>query len=665
MKMHHSLTFLPIAALATAAPLYAAATPQEIFAQLAQPRQDQSVSVDKRAAVLPALAYLPADTEALVALPQLGKYLAAYCGASGQDRHVIESMGSAAISGGFGSAKAFTDFIYIAQLISNYYSLDEQSKRWRLMLHQGPVQQVVDEVVKSNREKALDEATRRLNDFRLPPIYCAITPVPGRETELRALYEGLQSTLRKLAEKEGSYWQTEEWHGFSGACAPKETLFGQMLHAACVKENRTGQIQTGHKVHVLAKMQGDAMLIVLCERPDDLTLPTDAESSLLTSSALNGANAHLSDLIATSWMSAGFVPSAQSLKMGSSLLLTTMKEVFEKMAVTDTANSKVYQDAAAGAAKFLAENPSSAPQVKRPCTLQLWWQGEDVVTELVGDSVGMRFAPGGLKQVALAAEPDTMFFFASSGVENAPSRQNKTEGLKEATYSISKGLALCLNEPLQDDICQKFELFEMFGDELSGLGDALQMVSKGLSAPCSFVVKAPKRNKDVVPAVAFGSGVKDRALLSEGWDKLFAQLKQAGNKMGFGELLSLIPIIPQQLGKSATNYVLALPMLAGVQPQVTVSNEYFVAGSSSALNKQMFSGSANSMPFRGVAGVVRFAPIVKYINNMCRDASACTAPMSKVDAIYYAASENDGMFTIRILTDLPSQKPTQPKRQPQ
>ena len=646
-----SLSLLPFAALASAAPLQAAA-PDEIFTRLAaQPAQAAPIVEGQRAAVLPALSYLPADTEAVAAMAQVDRHLAPAV-ADAQMRGMLRAVGSAAISCGPGSIKALSDFVRINQLLAGCKLLNKMEQNWRPLLHQGAAQQVIPEIMKNRSTQAMDEVANALSSFRLPTIYCAFTPAPGKESELNAAYQELLAMLREQTQTNDSPWKAEEWQGFSGIQGTLSALLGHMLAVGYGVDSRVTRTMAGRNVHVLVKMQGTACLLVVCENPAELTLPTDADHSLLTTPALNGADAHLSELIASVWMSAGFAPSNLNLYEGKGLfLLETLKEIFDKMATADVANSGVYQAAAAGAEKYIASMRPYRPKATRPYAVQVWQQGEDVAVELTSDAQGSHYEPGKLTRTRVAAAEDTMLYMELTGL-SVPARPS-LEGMGDAAYALSKGVTFCLAEEVQDSVGPHMMLAETFRPDLEAVGQALQTVGSGLAAPWAFVVSAPSTPSFMVPSIAFSAGVKNRAALSEGWSKLLTALQKAGDKVGMGQLVSFLPILPQSLGGSTMNYTLFLPLLSALQPQVTVSDAEFVASTSTKLNQQLRnSGSVDGTPFCGAVGAVRFNAISSYVNQL-QGGSKASLPQNPVQAIYYTATEANGVSTIRMLIDMP------------
>lgn len=110
------------------------------------------------------------------------------------------------------------------------------------------------------------------------------------------------------------------------------------------------------------------------------------------------------------------------------------------------------------------------------------------------------------------------------------------------------------------------------------------------------------------------------------------------------------------------NYMLFLPLVAGLEPQLTVSDSSFVLGSNTGLNSKLAGLEATAAtPFRGFAAMLNFAPLAQMVREYEADSptavtigdkSLADAISEKIFSLFATLVDHDGTlvgrWTIRL-----------------
>lgn len=645
MNIHRNILASTCIAAVSAATLQAA-TPQEVYAQLAQPAQIVSVSPEARMKVLPALAHLPLATDGILALPNFGAVLTSM----GADKH-LACIGSVVVSAGAGSAAAMEYFLSAVDAGVSSQNID-LLKMWRSLAKEREGE-VIRKTFKALKEQHDADMMAALKQLRLAPLYVAITAEPGCEQDFAQMAEMFMSALDSIAD-DCEDWKSEECYGFKGVYAAQEKLFDKLMEntrkgsVLAVKKSRRKELRQvfeGREIHLLAKYQDGVLLVSASEKPTDLSWPKDAAASLLSSPALSGADAHLDNLKASMWVAPRMMQSFVKLARNKSVVDGAVA-VFRALAKDCADNASSYLAAAKGLEDLCSNLIPAWPSVKVAQSCQVWGGGKELYVEIMGDAMGSSFVPGELQYTSVAAEPTTLLYAETT--EPRSSVSYNFSGLVQTAFDVAKAVVLTTPEEIQDRVSYQIQMAQMFAPDVEALGAGLCTTLSGLSAPCALVV-GDVNPVAVAPGVALCAAVKDRSAISSGWNQMLGVVQQVATKLGAGNIVASLPIMSKSVG-DATSYVVAMPLPPGVEPQVTLNDKRFIAGTSSMLNQHLL-GTQGGTPFCGAVATFR-APALKQFLDRTQGANPHRdAVLSRLRAVHAVSTVNDGVSVMRALIE--------------
>lgn len=274
--------------------LAAAAMPLSLQAKPAKTTAPAAATATaQKAGALAAMALLPADADDFVAL-SLTPEVAACLGASAESAAQLDGV---ALANGKGSAAAFSSFLPLVRAASALqtvedklkpavsFTFDDEEEAGDPDLKPGnkmmpepkdtPVQKAARQA-KQQLETAMLKALQESKGAKLPTLYVAATVKPAGQQSVDEMLgnylsdEGLQGLVAQLG-GEGSPVKAE--------VAKSGDLKGLKLTLVTPPTQELA-VFMGRTVYVLAKKQGNAVLLALCEDPADISLPTSEATSL-------------------------------------------------------------------------------------------------------------------------------------------------------------------------------------------------------------------------------------------------------------------------------------------------------------------------------------------------------------------------------------------------
>lgn len=645
---------VPLSALAiAAAPLQAEPSP-EVFARLAQPVQAAPVSVEARAAAMPALSMLPQKTDSLIVLPDFARLIQS-CGACASPG--VTSIGCVAVSAGEGSAEMVRTFLSVIMHAQMAEMINLVKDGW-LSTSKPEYAEMINGVFQAELEARAAKFKSQLATTGIAPIYAALTPAPGQESDFEAVCECLPMGMANIKETiEGA--KDAEWQGFTGVELPRKAILQPLVMEMAMNDAEVEKALEGGSVYLLWKKVDKGVLVILCSDTSAISLPESATDSLLASPALNSADAHLSgqELAAAAWIAPSILQYYMELGRTESYaaLAELTATAFDKLAAADAVNAASFQAAAEGVRGITQAIFPVLPKVEIPFSVTAWMNGDELCIQNISDAMGMHYAPGELRTATLADAPDTVLYLESTDLEVKTMGQLSGE-LSSTLLNIAKGFTLTTAEGVQDQIAPKLMMAEMFKPELISLGDAVNTVCSALEAPCSLVITEPAAGPTVAPApmapvaaplpsVGFYAAVKNRAALADGWLKLAATAQQVANKCGGPQnIVSMLPVMPRALNGSAVNYALLLPLpFPALEPQLTVSDKSFMLGTSTALCDKMLSlGESPGVPFRGCAAKIQIAPLMRVLQTWLPNPAVCGAGKLPEGDVTLVSTDHEG-----------------------
>lgn len=638
---------MPLSAVALAVTPLEAETSQEMFEQLVQPVQTINASVEARAAAMPALELLPQKTDGVIVAPKLGEHLfaklAAGCSRASQELTLLSSIDCLVLSAAEGSATTLKTLLALtvnAQLVE---FLNETKNTWQMCAKKAYAHAIASSF-EAEEAKQTAQLKQNVENMHVAPIYLAATAKPGKETDFDQLHELLLGVLMNSAGRNGV--ESVEQQGFAGVKVPYKNMAANNLDYGLRKE--LSELVKDKYLYILIKKQEKSMIALICSDPADIALPSNPADSLLQSSALSAADAHLNndELRGAVWVSPSVLEAYKAMSMYASVdvMLSTVVDAFEKIAAEDAPNAAAFREAAQGVEHLNSMLLPKLGAVKAPATLTIWQSKDEVRMQCTYDAMGIHYEEGALHAVSLAEAPDTILYGECTAI-NFPNMP-RFEGAVSASLAVSKGFALSAEEVMQDQISPCLLIAENFQQELLALGEALQTVGSGLTAPCALVVSKSAGNASgpLPVSVAFNAGVKNRAALGEGWKKLLGVAQQAASKMGFtGDIASMLPVMARSMAQGTVSYMCFIPGLVLGEPQLTVSDKSFVVGNSSQLSDKLVSlAEGTGKPFRGVAFHLNLPALMEQIRNC--SSSPTSIFVNGVQSVSVTQTDNDGVM---------------------
>ena len=664
------MTLAPLAAGALVAPLHAAdPTPQEIYTRLAAPEPSAAMAPEKRAAVLPSLALVPANADFVLALPTAGATsleLMSLLGEKDIPAALEKGVGSihdAVLVAGSGSAAALERALPILSLASQLETMQQCQAWWceRAMPAYAPI---IRECFEQQMAQGKAGVLEALGQFHLAPVYYALTAEHGHETDFADMHSQLVQGMRAAAEQDPEL-RFQESNGYAG-------LRISQLHAyRCLmkKEPQDPDIRRAlaqRELYLYTKREGNAAIFILCEQPGDIELPAELSYSMLYSPKLSGADAHIDHLRATAWVSTAFnrtmrdccrrdrFPAAQAIV-----------DALRKIGAQDSANQQMYNEAAQALTWLVWQQPTSFEDIRTPLTVQVWQQGELLGIESRSDAQGMRFEPGKLGLIAQSSAPETLFYMESTAFSapHTPDYSQYWGHLWQSVLSAAQGITLSLKEEHRDDIAPYIQGVGLLLPEIKSLGAAVHTMSGALAAPFAIISAQGKAPEDAADW-AFCAAVKNRPALAEGWKQLLTAAGHTLGKLGLPPMLvAMLPVSTEPLGGSAVSHALDLPFGKGKQlPRVALSDTRFVLGDAESLNTRILTARSSEMPFSGAvsfADIPRLATAVHraQVPDCCTDKKEKFAAFldrlaARVKSLWSASTITDGVRTARGLMQL-------------
>ncbi|MCH5285145.1 MAG: hypothetical protein J1E42_06045 [Akkermansiaceae bacterium] len=614
-----------------------AATPQEIFTQMAQPAPAVPISPEIRATALSALALLPVDTEAVIAV----NLLSTPCAQETRVSNVAVSMAP-------GSSEFLGYFMEFCNLVNSMQRDSSLATMWSLSANE-TAKEVIAKAYAACAGHPVEQLNAIAKAMHLAPVYAAARFQPGQEDLKKEILEQLE----KLKEKKDI--SVSEHDGFIDCSATVDKWFDSKLserseECSCsdgIIPRTVCQELANKVVHLMVRVEEDAVVVVVCEDPAEVKLPADPSQSLLAAAPLVNAAASPEALISSAWISPKLLNSVMAHKEDLSSMTKFVTLVMQKMAAADAANKATF-DAAEKAVSTVAK---MIPMQKdcslvKPFVVQAYLDGTGVCIDMATDDVNGRFKPGTLRHAEMASNPNTLFYAASTFAENVVECEFSVNEGVDALMDLTKGVALTLNEEDKDSLSANLQFAELLKPTIKALGSGLGQVIDNMSVPCEMMLTLkPKRECSDEMAFALTTGVVSRKGIVDGWQQMLDAVNQGGAMFGMPGLANMLPVTELSLDgtPTASHHMLMVP---NVQPVVSLDDSDFVLGTSPALNQQLIQDKGG-MPFAGSVLVVTPAG-VSALSDLMRVKESDRV----VKAVYVVASTPETTSSLRIKIEL-------------
>ncbi len=615
------------------------ASSAKIFEQMAQTAAVADAESEKLRAAVPALAYLPADVDAFIALAHIHEHIHRAMKDGflldqpiGKTPPELAALESFALSLGDGSADG------VRLLLPLLMDSSPWLQGWMNEAKPEIAQRVYD-VVQQLEEQAQAAAAETFRQhWQMKPMYAVLTLKEGNDTMAQQCGNLVVSMI--LASHAESAEMVE--HGdFRGVRIKNMPLGDGGARDVCV----------------MSKTHGCTVVLALCAKPEEIALPTGPEASVLSAGCIKADDATLNDLLMVSYTGKDFVKVAQEYNRHNLSQSVDMAcTVFEALAAVYPPQAAVYRKAVQGAETMLklvlGEKPAA---VNSESVLLCSLNKEKLVLEYSGDATGASYEPGVLRYVAQADARNNILYAESTPVADAGASADFA-AFGAAALDVLRGYALTLQDEQKTQLNASLDTVDRLLPELKKLGSAFETVGSGLSRGGAFLIDADgalpalfggtPKNRVAIPRFAYCSAVEKRDSLSAGWGQIFDAAGGIVGKLGGSPLLlKAIPFVSKKTG-DAVSHCMYMPVFTEhMIPNVTVSDKAFVAGTSSAYNEKLISAGSGNLPYKGAVLAMHFEPLASMMRGIADAYRARipaveeAVPMSQFNAFGLAAPE--------------------------
>lgn len=627
-------TTLMLMAATVAAPL-SAQQPAENPATQTVPATAQATA-EQRAAALPALAVLPADCDFCFTFTNLPAFIDSMYQANFIDAEdyadiplEVRAIHSVAIGGGKNASATVQALIALfnAYQTDSMLELLEDVTESAAKDYRATLKTAVNQVKKNNRE----ELAAVLASAKIAPTYGVLLATPDYEGVIAEWYQKLISEFKNEPE-DGI--ETVSVAGYNGIKMRMPAREAKPRSWDSATDIAVKQEMVKRTFYLLFKLEGDKIIAVICENPEDICTAATPQESILGTDKLAKADAKLNQgLHCAYYATPGIIKSLHDINAQSYIKTARgIGSALSAMAEKHGAEQPVFTKAAAGMQTIiqgmqqLFDRPIDSPTVGT-----FSWSGKAMDIDYYSDNCGITYKPGKLALSERAANPNTILYAETTYNQgfNLPSLSSMlsagidvADGIIAVCPAKEATAAAVRMQQIKDFLPLATETIDAICTTASGLDNTAALIIDNQATMPTLLGGDPSKPV-AFPRIAFYSGVSDRAKLSEGWDALLNVAGKAASKMGADPaIVNMLPIAQRNVGK-AVSYSISLPWFTdNVVPNLTLSDTAFVVGSSSVLNAELAETAAPTVDFSGAVCTVRLAPLDSLLRSIANDLQA-------------------------------------------
>ncbi len=627
---------------ATVAPLYARqpaspAPAAQAFTSLAALPAPATATAEQRAQVFNALALLPPNISDAAVLTNVGGNLLKLAESGklpefspGDVPAELLALDNIALASTPATPATYALLQHALVSLSTVQSTLELSEGWTEDARAELRDAIIEELL-LRADAATAQPDNAAEGTRIPAGYVILTSRPGEEAMLKECSSLLLADLQGA--NQPGITPVNEVNGFSGIRMDVTETYKEELDEATkgMAPRRREQLLdelAKHPLHILTRLQGNALIIATCENPQELHLAATPAESLLGTNKLAACDANLGrGMIAASFVSPELANIGSAFHSQPGLhLMGGIGAVFTRLAEAEPANKEAYEKAAAAAAFMGAELQKLTRPVTQPSFMQMWCDG-DLHLVATCDAQGCTYAPGALRLASMAAAPETALYVESTPLQTGLTPPD-TSAVIDAAFALAEGFALTLDGDDGRKVDNAIGTVKAFAPELRSLAAAGSTICSGLNGQVAFVMDsaytpippvagAHPGTEAHAPRFALYAGVSDRSKLGSGWEELRTSAAQMAVKLGApGEIIDFLPITEKQMG-AATSYSLTLPFFTqDAVPSIAVTDTGLTLGSSVNLTTQVAQNATGTTPFAGGVFALRFEPLARTLRSL-------------------------------------------------
>lgn len=646
MNFRHAFLISAVAAAPLMSESASARTLVQLYKDLAAAPREVETTPERRAATLDALAVMPADVEACVAITDISSMyktmplLFIEPGKGLDNPKISEHIETFGFAVGKGNAAALTKIMPIYQYLHGRVQYPARAEAWTEAARAEYSGIIGDQVVTEARKPALD-ALRAIKSIKVHPIYAAVTvDVPAQ----RYLMDAAQDYIKLYESKGGT---AVEEAGCKGVKIPFKAIFDMPEGDASIESTLREEIEA-RSLYLLFKQVKGALVAVICEDPSEVNVAESPAKSVLSTDALKFSDSYLLSGLKTSvYISPELINAGNCYsKYDLDAFAEFTEKVFSAMGSEDSDNIAAYNAASRSVqpvVSFLSDFVRT--DTSKPFTFCMWDEEDGAHAKLSVDSYGASYSAGHIR-LARIARNKSVLFFSESTPETPASKSTRLESVLEPALNLAAGYFTAM-EPA--------EASASGADALLKAMPRVKPVIKALTASCSALGEAPAYvvmpNKQGEMLVSYFNAVKDRKALGAAGDEL---VTATGRMLG-GKADSLKKLVKTKKDKTSVSYTADMASLGiPCEFNVTMTQTLFAFGNSAALNKQMIKHGNGKINFSGAVYTLRPGALA-VASEAAPELSMLGAFTQGIDAVHATDTISDGVRTIHILLALPTE----------
>lgn len=587
--MRMSLLFLALLGLA---PL---AVAQEASAPVPMPAASMVQSCP-----LSALAYLPQDCEAYVAIGNAGE-AAGRLAKLPEELHEAADVESCAVGLSAGSEAALRSALPVLHLAETHQTDESLASLWTEAAHEVPAR-ILSEQYAQHAAEDIDQAISALEHWHPAPLYAVVTFRAEAADKAGELQRRLTEELRRS--QRGESIAQGEWQGVRLHVSPD---MADNPSLSLLQKARLRAALEHFSLCVVSTVREHSLIVCVCADPTEAQPACSPVSSVLAADSAVFVHAAPHAPLAAGYMT----PALLNLRRDAHL--QTMRSlagfatgVFKTLSVEDAPAAAVYQGAVNAVTALQEQTEKSCPAVDAPAQFLVWEEeGRVLRVAATYDACGTRYRAA--EGCALPTDAETILTLESDPTEN-PNRPDVRAVLR-ACEALAEGAAETLDNERREQAQHALMQYRFFAEEQAALGKAAETCAEALTGkwvlvadgkgqvPAALLGGSPA-HMVIIPRVALRVGVRDVRLLETAGAQGLSAVEQGLAKLGVeAPPWQDIPLTHTQEG-AVTLHSLALPMCCpAFSPSAVVAEHALVLGSSAELSLQLAQA-----PLRSAAG---------------------------------------------------------------
>lgn len=649
MKFRHTLMLSALVAAPLMPETASARTLVQLYKDLAAVPQDVVSDAETRSDSFPALAVMPAELEACVALRDVnGKletipFLSIGAGKGLNQPKIAPHVQAFGLGVGKGNAQAFKDFMPIYQYLTDRKNMPVLADEWTEAARAEYSGVIKEQISVAANNQALT-AYRSIGKMKLHPVYVVVTAdVPAH----RFLMDAAEDYI-SFYEKLGG--ARVEANGFKGVKIPFSAMFDKPEGTGTVESGVRQQIDS-RNLHLMFKRVEGALVCAVCEDPAEIAVAETPDKSVLASKTMSFCDPYLLKEIGyAAYISPELLNSFNSYSnYDLRTFATFVEKVFRAMGQEDANNVAAFNNACRGV-DALADFAASyiRTDADKPVTFFSWPDDDGTHVKFTLDSYGATYKPGHIRLARIGANSKVMFYTEATP-EEVPAEKQIVDVLEPA-LNVAAGYITSL-EPTQAQATGATALLaymprvKSFMRSLKAANDALG------DAPA--VVAMPLKEGDL--AVSYFNSVQDRAALGKAGDELVVAL----SRMVDGKKDTISKKVKTKKSKTGVSHTAdlsaLLPGLSQVNVSISDKNASFTIGNSAAFNAQMIKHGVGKINFTGAVYTVRPGAL-SVAAAAAPEASLLTGMLQGAPAVHATNTIADDVRTLHILLAAPGKE---------